>query len=349
MKSPISHALAVAAFALAACRGSTAPADAAPPLDLALGDAATPPDFVTLFDLSPVTGPMLLSQTGLYGDFPSRALAPGVFAFVPRYPLWSDGADKERYLLLPPGTKIDSSDMDGWFFPVGTRAWKQFSVGGTVVETRLLEKVYNDPSGWWEVAYLWKPDGSDAVATPAGQDNALGTAHLVPSQKDCNLCHVGVADVLIGVSALQLSAADGKGPLSRLAALNLLSNPPSAEFQAPGTGVVQDALGYLHGNCGHCHNRFSDVWRDQTRMTLRLSVNDRVPEQTGAYSFIGKKTIHTSPAGSQVAIVPGQPEKSQLYERMGYRDLWAMPPVCTKIVDTAGRKTLHDWILGLPH
>ena len=39
----------------------------------------------------------------------------------PRYPLWSDGAEKQRYLSLPPGTQIDTSNMDDWKFPVGTR------------------------------------------------------------------------------------------------------------------------------------------------------------------------------------------------------------------------------------
>ena len=38
-------------------------------------------------------------------------------------------------------------------------------------------------NAWWEVAYVWKADGSDAVATPLGQDNALGTTHRIPKAK----------------------------------------------------------------------------------------------------------------------------------------------------------------------
>ncbi len=76
--------------------------------------------------LPTVSGPMKLSQTGLYADFAARTLSPGVISFVPRYQLWSDGADKQRYLLLPPGSTIDTTEMDHWVFPIGTKAWKEF-------------------------------------------------------------------------------------------------------------------------------------------------------------------------------------------------------------------------------
>ena len=48
-----------------------------------------------------------------------------------------------------------------------------------------------------------------------------------------------------------------------------------------------------------------------------------------------------------VAIVPGDPEASQVYERMGKRDVLAMPPIGTEDVDAAAPATVHAWILGL--
>src|SRR5690349_12344978 len=85
------------------------------------GDGSTPPQPDAG---EPITGPTNLSETGLYADFPSRTLAAGVIRYSPRFELWSDGADKARFLLLPAGTTIDTSDMDNWVFPVGTKAWK---------------------------------------------------------------------------------------------------------------------------------------------------------------------------------------------------------------------------------
>jgi hypothetical protein len=325
--------------------------------------ASPPPDFAVdagvedqaLLDLVMPTGPQLLSQTGLYADFASRTLAPGIIEYQPRYELWSDGAVKNRYLLLPPNTKIDDGDMDDWVFPVGTKIWKQFTVpvdggGGIVVETRLLQKEIDSKYGWWEVAYVWRADGSDADATPGGVEDPQGTIHRVPSQMDCNACHGNRRDVPIGVSAIQLSTPDGgMGLLTQLSDLGKLTRVPGTEYSPPGQGVVQDALGYLHGNCGHCHN---PEWglAGRVHLWMRLTIADATPEETATYkSAIGGITGHDLPGVGNIAVQPGDPAHSQLYARMGHRDDgWEMPPVCTKLVDVNGRQTIHDWILGLP-
>src|SRR5262249_42540809 len=85
-----------------------------------------------------VTGPALLSQTGLYEDFAARRLASDLLAFEPRLSFWADGAEKSRWIRIPSGKKIDTSKMDQWVFPVGTQVFKEFRVGGKPIETRLL-------------------------------------------------------------------------------------------------------------------------------------------------------------------------------------------------------------------
>ena len=82
--------------------------------------------------------PERLSQTGLYADIAAKQIAPGVLSFSPQYPLWSDGARKQRWIALPPGTSVDASDSDAWVFPVGTRLWKEFAFDRRI-ETRFLE------------------------------------------------------------------------------------------------------------------------------------------------------------------------------------------------------------------
>jgi hypothetical protein len=128
--------------------------------------------------------------------------------FAPAYPLWADGHEKSRYRLLPAGTKIDTSDIDNWVFPIGTKAWKEFWVDRKLVETRFLWKRAGAPGidSWWHVAYVWAPDGSDAIANVDGAPSALGTTHDVPSQDDCKYCHMNVRDAVIGFSAFELSA-----------------------------------------------------------------------------------------------------------------------------------------------
>src|SRR5687767_4958187 len=72
-----------------------------------------------------------LGSTGLFSDLATEQLSPGVRAYRPRYELWSDGAEKRRWILLPEGERIDTSNMDDWVFPVGTKLWKEFSRDGT--------------------------------------------------------------------------------------------------------------------------------------------------------------------------------------------------------------------------
>lgn len=332
---------------LCAC---TAPAgertDLPVPMDLALPDLGHDEE-----DLGAilVTGPDRLSETGLYADFQARTLATGVRPYAPRYPLWSDGSDKERFLYLPPGASIDTSDMDNWVFPVGTKAWKHFRVGGRLVETRLFHKVREGGSGgWWRVAYVWNDQGTEAFARPEGVPNAAGTGHDVPTQKQCAECHVTASDSLLGVGAIQLSAPNGNGVLSQLGREGHLSAPPKSEFQAPGSGATQEALGYLHGNCGSCHNDRA-VRIEKRRLTMELSVKDRMPEQSGVYrTTFHARLLHVEPEGQTQVLVPGHPEQSGMVFRMKQRSKeWQMPPLCTKVVDGAGVATIESWITSL--
>ncbi len=292
-----------------------------------------------------VTGPDKLSETGLYADFASRTLAAGVISYAPRYPLWSDAAAKDRYLLLPPNAQIDTANMDGWVFPVGTKAWKEFRVGGALIETRLLWKAR--PDAWFEVAYAWSADGTDAIAAPNGVKNALGNTHDIPTQVQCDGCHGNVTDGFIGVSALQLSNGPA-GMLAQLAAQGSLTQPPGREFEVPGAGVTKDALAYLHANCGHCHNDTTRM-KNQTALRLDVHVSDATPEQTGAErTSPGLVMRHILPPNIDKAVVPGDPSQSGLWLRMQRRgDDWEMPPLATKVVDDAGVALVGAWITAL--
>jgi hypothetical protein len=70
--------------------------------------------------------PATLAGTGLYAsdNADSTQFAPYVRTYRPNYEFWADGATKQRFVYLPACTQIDTSDMDYWKFPVGTRLWK---------------------------------------------------------------------------------------------------------------------------------------------------------------------------------------------------------------------------------
>lgn len=295
----------------------------------------------------PFDGPASLSETGLFADMQSRTLAPGVLDYDVRYPLWSDGAEKQRFVSVPSGAQVDTSAIDLWQFPIGTKAWKEFRVAGKLIETRFLWKRAQGVDGWLKVAYLWNAAGTDAYPVPEGAPDAAGTKHDVPSLEQCEQCHNGAGDVLIGVSAIQLSKEAGGGQLAAFVAEGWLSQPPPADFPVPGDGVVEDAIGYLHGNCGHCHNNESFL-AEKRALRLKLLTSAKTPEETPLYqTALGAPAFHDL-YGTQIIVTPGAPLTSQLLQRMTVRNLDQMPPLGTEVVDDAAVATVSQWITGLP-
>jgi len=230
--------------------------DASTPERDAAADAA-PPDMP---DAAPDTAVMVpeplryerLSDTGLYSDIAAGTLGDGVREYEPFGKLWTDGAGKRRWVKLPDGEQIDTTDMDEWSYPVGTKLFKEFTRDGVRVETRILEKLAE--GDWFMVAFQWNDEQTDAVAVPDGVEDASGTEHDIPDQGDCTWCHDGRADKALGFTAIQLSH-DAEGmTLTKLIDEGLLTDPPAGNFTFPGDEAEQSALRYLHANCGHCHN-----------------------------------------------------------------------------------------------
>src|SRR5437763_6919526 len=124
--------VAIALCLAAACGDShtAKPADAAydVPWDGPCGGGCDAP-----IDANPLDD---LMGTGLCADKACTTINAGIAAYTPRYALWADAASKRRWIYLPPGTQIDTTDPDHWLFPTGTKIWKEFTSGSTRVETR---------------------------------------------------------------------------------------------------------------------------------------------------------------------------------------------------------------------
>jgi len=249
---------------------------------------------------------------------------------------------------LPDGAQIDTSDMDFWSYPVGTTAWKEFTRDGTRVETRMLRKNGPKPSDWTMIAYQWRSDMTDAVAVPNGVPDASGTEHDIPSQANCHFCHGNMKDVLLGVTAIQLSHSTSLAGLriDDLITEGRLSAPPPAPYQLPGTAVEEKALGYLHANCGMCHNSQSAVSHTTPlRLWESTSLLDTV-EHTLGYSTTVRRKNQFLP--DLHVIEPGRPDDSELVIRISERGPRQMPPLATKIVDPTGIAAIRAWVDSMP-
>jgi cytochrome c553 len=295
--------------------------------------------------------PSTLDRTGLYTAPTGEVLALGVHEFRPRFPLYTDDATKRRFVYLPPGTKIDTSDPDFWVFPTGAKLWKEFTRDGTRVETRYLERRKN--GSFWRVAYQWNDAQTEAVAVPLGEQNASGTQHDIPSSEICSECHGRTPGEVLGFSQIQLGFDSELFDLADLVAGNLLTNPPASPVIAlPGSQVDQDALGYLHSNCGTCHNASKALARVDMELRLMLdqlgTVGD-TPVAKTAFGVMSSLPVEDGVPGATMRIVPGSADTSAAYLRMNSRgELYSMPPLGTELIHTAGSATLKSWIDGLP-
>jgi mono/diheme cytochrome c family protein len=295
--------------------------------------------------------PQRLSDTGLD--------AAQVMSFTPQYPLWSDGAAKRRWIALPPGSTIDATRPDDWQFPPGTKLWKEFAIGGKPVETRYIERT---AGGRWRYAtYLWNERGDDAQLAPERGIAALpvagapGGRYAVPSRGDCIACHGGAQKVL-GFSALQLSPArdtpqrPGDVDLRSLAARGWLRGLPAALLEAPpriaaDTPLERAALGYLHANCGHCHNATGT--QVPVRLTLMQRVDDPRASRDDALRSMLEASRYRPPRFGDEArsVVAGDADHSVLAARMASRDPRVqMPPLGTQVPDAQGLALVAQWI-----
>jgi len=304
--------------------------------------------------------PERLADTGLYADAAAGTLAPGVRAFTPQYPLWSDGAAKRRWVYLPEGAAIDASDPEAWLFPVGTKFWKEFSFGRRV-ETRYMERAAD--GAWLFATYVWPAEGGEAVRAPdAGLRGAcateLGPRHDVPSVQDCRACHEGRPSRVLGFGALQLSAErdplaphaepakEGDLDLAELLAAGRLQGSPETILAAARPVEARSAreravLGTLHANCGGCHNASGPL------SSLGLELEYRRGELAPALRTALGVTSRFQPGGKTGAlrIAPGDADASVLAQRMGSRfGPLQMPPLGTHAVDQTALELVRQWI-----
>jgi len=278
----------------------------------------------------------MLSQTGLYTDIASKQLVPGTTEFTPANVLWSDAAEKHRWIQLPDTAQIDSTDMNHWVFPVGTKFFKEFALDGKRLETRLIWRVNatgDRETDYLVGAYVWNDSESDATFMVDGQDDIRGTDHDAPAADTCWRCHVGEAGHVLGFSAEQLGDTSAWP----------LTVQPGVTFAAPNA-----ALGYLHANCGHCHNPNGSAWVD-SHMILRLDVAEHDAMSTQIYqTTVGVPLEQWINRGYTTRIIAGDPDHSAVFVRMSSRAMNVqMPPLATEYVDPNGMDLLRTWITSL--
>lgn len=319
---------------------------------------ATAPGAVDLKALLAARPAATLDAYRLFTDVAGRQPNAGVTPYALNTPLFSDYAEKRRFLYLPPGAKARYRPTGALALPVGATLIKTFAYPADfrrpdekvrVLETRLL---IHRRSGWVALAYVWNDDQTQAVLKRAGkridvsfvdiQGRARQVDYKVPNANQCKECHSLSGRVApIGVKARNLNGvfAYPEGPENQLAhwvRTGLLKGAPAPDL-APRTAVWNDpaeplearARAYLDGNCGHCHNP-----RGMASNTgLFLDLEEVHPAKLG----VGKRPVAAGKGSGdlEVDLVPGHPDASIIAYRMASTDPGVMMP-------ELGRALVHD-------
>jgi uncharacterized repeat protein (TIGR03806 family) len=294
-------------------------------------------------------------QLSAFGFFEGRADQPSarLIPYELRNPLFSDYAEKQRFIHLPAGAKIETGADGKLAFPVGTALIKSFGYpndGGKlrILETRLL---LNRAEGWVALPYVWRADGSDADLRVGGTRLPVEFAHggrkmaisyAVPNKNQCKQCHSSADAILpIGPFAQNL-VFPRKGDAEKL----LGTKPTLLEAKwddAKSDTLDQRAQAYLRVNCGHCHAPKGSA--SNSGLFLDGSAKD-----AAAYG-IGKRPVAAGRASGDLDFIiePGKPERSILVNRMKSTDPGiAMPEVGRAAVHDEGVKLLEEWITAMP-
>lgn len=293
-----------------------------------------------------------LSDTPFFRQY-NRSNISNFKRFEPQYPLYSDNSTKRRWIYLPEDSQINTQNLDGWTFPKGTILWKEFTLDGLKIETRVLEKFGdgNGPSAWRPSVYLWRNDQMDADLldpnitdfytatnipnTTMGEKEiyaafAERSRYRIAHTNQCMTCHQGVVDVSLGFNYLQLSSTRIVS-INTLKDENKLSHPPMVYDELPGTLAQKAGLGYIQGNCAHCHMGRVGVPHD----FRHYANNDRYTDEPLVMAVSNNAGL----------IVPGDPSTSRLYNRFT-ASTNRMPQIGSAIIDPVGEAVLSEWIMG---
>lgn len=356
MRSLLSRVL-LAAGALLSAMALTGAEPVAPAVDSArLMDAAPAPT---------------LDAYHLFKDAAARTPNAGVTPYALNTALFSDYAEKSRFVYLPSGVKAAFRAEGVLDLPVGATLVKTFSYPADLrhpgehlraIETRLL---IHRASGWVPLTYVWNAAGDEAVLKRAGArtdvsftghaGEPVAFSYAVPNVNQCKECH-SLAGALtpIGPKARNLNGeiayADGReNQLAHWTRTGLLTGAPApaavpavAHWEDASAPLADRARAYLDANCSHCHNPAGLA--SNSGLDLRWEQSD--PVKRG----FGKRPVAAGRGSADLEfdVVSGAPDRSIMVHRMASREPGIMMPELGRaLVHKEGVDLIREYVASL--
>ena len=291
--------------------------------------------------------PRSLSAYGFFTDPAAQIPGGGVTPYRLNTPLYSDGAEKLRFVYLPDGAVMAAKGEGLLDIPVGGALIKTFAFGKgderRLIETRVL---LHRAEGWLALPYVWNEEQTDATLAIAGARVEVTTptgeaiSYRVPNKNQCKECHGLAGEVVpIGPKARNLPK---EWLLSNLGEVSAGADQlPVWEERASATPEAA-ARAYLDVNCAHCHRPGATA--SNSGLDLRWEQDD-----SHALGIMKRPVAAGRGAGSHLYdVVPGKPGESILLHRMLSNEPGvAMPELGKATVDEEGTEAVRKWIEGM--
>ena len=283
-------------------------------------------------------------------------------------PLFTDYAQKYRFVFVPQGTQAAYRDNAAFDFPVGTIIAKTFTIQADlrddgsaqdIIETRLL---IHRKDGWKALPYIWNSDKTDAVLTVTGGTQNVSwidangvsqsTDYVIPNTNNCANCHGEDTLLPIGPTARSLNkdyiyGSTSANQLAHWSDLGILTGTPEdidsivtiPLWNDTSASLDDRARGYLDINCAHCHSESGagrtsglllEYWRP-----FGVDVGEcKPPVAAGA----GAGELDYD-------IVPGDAAASIMDFRMDSNEnAIRMPEIGRSVIHAEGVQLIRDWI-----
>ncbi|MBT5217635.1 MAG: hypothetical protein HOM10_08485 [Gammaproteobacteria bacterium] len=309
------------------------------------------------------THPEKLSDFGFFSN-PQRQLPnTGVLPYSLISPLFTDYADKTRFVYIPQTMRAAYEENEVFNFPIGSVLIKTFSYEAinsdriNLIETRLL---LHKKNGWEAITYVWDKEQEEAYLNIAGKtvltqyldpsNNLTNLRYRVPNKNQCKECHLKNNSLVpIGPKPRNLNKIHhySEGPMNQLVkwrAMNLISEnieiPQSISNYSDSEEPLNDrARAYLDINCGHCHSKNGSA--NTTGLYLNLLENNRKSIGINKPPVAAGRGAGTN----KYSIVPGFPDQSILLYRMISNEPDIMMPESGRsIAHQEGIALIREWI-----
>lgn len=326
------------------------------------------PQSPVLLDLTRVPYSKLSEYKFFDGELKNEKPSYGVIPYEPVSSLFSDYAEKKRFIWLPNGAKATyNGDGNVLELPIGSVLIKTFyynnvqpSNSTRIIETRLMIR---KSSGWIFAEYVWNQEQTEAVLQTEGGFTAISwfdannsireINYRIPSPTECATCHTINQQIFpIGIKPQNLNAnfnyiEGSKNQLSKWIEFGYLENniPTNivsmVDYNDASKSLNLRVRSYFDINCAHCHQDggFAAFFEmrfpfSQTNVLANMGVcvtpNHFVPGQTGEI------------------VKPSDTNRSILYYRMMTSDFdYRMPFLGRSIKHTEGVLLVEQWINSL--